>query len=154
MSDRPSQLHFDDRFRPHHDTDFAIRYADGWGLHALHGIPVPQFVISGDFNAQDIEKEENLERRRVMTDRYGYERYIKEIQLEPVQRDQFGTLYRKVILGDEPLVVVEVENSTSEPDGTYKKYFLRVHPQVRSAHAAVAWTFGMQSWDYEPLVQT
>ena len=32
-------------------------------------------------------------------------------------------------------------NSTPEPDGTRRTYFLRVPPQMRTAREAVAWTF-------------
>lgn len=71
-----------------------------------------------------------------------------------IQQDEFGTLYRKVIMDDEPIVVVEVENSTPEPDGTFKRYFLRVDPQVRTAREAVAWTFNLAEDDYKPAIQT
>ena len=42
----------------------------------------------------------------------------------------------------EPLTVVEVVNSTPEPDGSHRRYFLRVPPDTRTAREAVAWTFG------------
>ena len=45
-------------------------------------------------------------------------------------------------IDDEPLRVVEVVNSTPEPDGTYRRYLLRVPPTTRTAREAVAWTFG------------
>jgi len=42
-----------------------------------------------------------------------------------------GELYFAEVPGDEPLVMVKVMNSTLEPDGSPKPYFLRVHPQCR-----------------------
>ena len=71
-------------------------------------------------------------------------------------------------LGDEPLVMVEVVNSTPERDGTMKHYFLRVHPELRpllgdqqlgdpqelTARNAVASTFGRRGEEYSPLVET
>lgn len=112
-------------------------------------------MIKGDFNAQDIENESNLERRRVMIDKYGLEKYIKELGLTPIQQDEFGILYRKRNPGDEPIIVVEVVNSTPEPDGTKKRYFQRVDPQVQTAREAVAWTFDMdEEEEYNPAVQT
>ena len=51
---------------------------------------------------------------------------------------------------DEPLVVVEVQNSTPESDGSRKTYFLRVPPQTQTAREGVAWTFGMSRDEYAP----
>ena len=47
-------------------------------------------------------------------------------------------------LDGERAQVVEVVNATPEPDGSYRRYFLRVPPQVRTAREAVAWTFGFE----------
>jgi hypothetical protein len=55
---------------------------------------------------------------------------------------------------DEPLVVVRVENSTREPDGSKKYYFLRVPPHITRAKEAVAWTFGLDSANYLPKKET
>jgi hypothetical protein len=64
--------------------------------------------------------------------------------------------------------MVEVENSTPEPGGERKVYFLRVHPECRpmlrdgsfgerqelTAHAAVASTFGLRAEDYHPHAES
>ena len=50
--------------------------------------------------------------------------------------------------------MVEVVNSTPEPDGTWKTYFLRVPPTTTTATAAVAWTFGMAEAAYQPSRET
>ena len=77
---------------------------------------------------------------------------------------------------DEPLVVVEVLNSTPEPDGSVHRFYLRVPPQfgnagskttvafaeggedrrsvARTPHAAIAWTFGLMPDEYRPEVMT
>jgi hypothetical protein len=51
---------------------------------------------------------------------------------------------------DEPLVVVKVENSTPEPDGSRKLYFLTVPPDMKTCKQAVAWTFNKDGKDYNP----
>jgi hypothetical protein len=85
-----------------------------------------------------------------------------------INTDDFGSLYCKPIADDEDLVMVKVVNSTPEPDGSYKDYFLRVHPELRpllanqelgdpqemTARNAVASSFGLRGEDYAPLVQT
>jgi hypothetical protein len=50
--------------------------------------------------------------------------------------------------------MVEVVNSTPEPDGTSRTYWLRVPPQTRTARAGVAWTFGVDAAAYRPQRQT
>jgi hypothetical protein len=52
------------------------------------------------------------------------------------------------------VTVVEVVNSTPEPDGTHRTYWLRVPPRTRTAREGVAWTFGMDAADYHFLTQT
>ncbi|MCX0269477.1 hypothetical protein NLM24_01860 [Nocardia zapadnayensis] len=104
--------------------------------------------------ADRIRDEENAELRRVMLEFYGYDRYLSESGAEPVQRDETGILWRIPLTGDEDVVMVEVVNSTPEPDGTSRTYRLRVPPATRTAREGVAWTFGVSATDYEPLVQT
>jgi len=55
---------------------------------------------------------------------------------------------------DEDLVIVEVTNTTPEPDGTARTYWLRVPPDMRTARQAVAWTFELDEGEYAPTVQT
>jgi hypothetical protein len=51
--------------------------------------------------------------------------------------------------------MVRVDNSTPEPDGSRKPYWLRVPPTVQSAREAVAWTFGVEHPEqYQPLRET
>jgi hypothetical protein len=71
-----------------------------------------------------------------------------------VSEDEFGRLYRKPLNDDEDIVMVRVNNSTPEPDGSIKEYFLRVPPDTKTAHEAVAWTFGLTRKTYAPLQQT
>src|SRR6266436_180030 len=48
--------------------------------------------------------------------------------------------FRRAAVGTAPIVLVHVTNSTPEPDGSRRRYFLRVPPEVKTARAAVAWT--------------
>ena len=57
--------------------------------------------------------------------------------------------------------LVEVEDAVDlskakaiEPDGSFKDYFIRVPPTIRTAHAAVAWSFGMTAEQYHPLKES
>jgi hypothetical protein len=43
---------------------------------------------------------------------------------------------------------------TPEPDGSTKRYALRVPPTITRAREAVAWTFGMKEREYQPLKES
>jgi hypothetical protein len=101
-----------------------------------------------------IDIEPNIERRRIMMEIFGFENYLRKSKRKVIHKDECGILYRKQVRGDEPIVVVEVINSSPEPDGTYKRYMLRVPPNITTARAAVAWTFGLSPSEYKPEVET
>ena len=117
---------------------------------------VPSYVITdpSENTVSKIDGEDNVEVRRVMIDRYGPGRYLQDSGAVEVDRGDRGVLYSKDISGDEPIVVVRVRNSTPEPDGSVKDYWLRVPPTVKTAAEAVAWTFGMEMQQYRPEKET
>lgn len=170
LTELPTQLHRDDRGRLHSEHGPAISYPDDFGIYAIHGVRVPREIIEAPetITAKQIESESNLEIKRVMIDRYGQGKYLLDSGAQAIHSDIMGTLYRKDIPGDESLVMVKVRNSTPEPDGSIKDYFLRVHPQLRpligvglmgepqkmTARNAIASTFGLTGDQYAPLVET
>jgi hypothetical protein len=119
-------------------------------------MPMPADFIDGldALTPERIGAETNAELRRVMLERYGFDRYLAETGAKPISRDDAGVLWRIDLPGDEPVVMVEVVNSTPEPDGTHLTYWLRVPPRTRTAHEGVAWTFGLSPGEYQPLKQT
>lgn len=85
-----------------------------------------------------IEDTDNVEVRRLLIDRYGEARYLVDSGAEPIDQDEYGLRYRKMpcrceewqrtasyqvmceLCDEEPLVMVKVQNSTPEADGSYK----------------------------------
>jgi hypothetical protein len=124
-------------------------------LYFWHGVLVPSFaVIRPDLiTPQHIHQEDNAEVRRVLIERYGWDRWLVDQGAMPVQSDRFGDLYRTDIDGARIGVVV-VTNSTPEPDGSRKKYALLVPDDHLTAHSAVASTFGLTADQYAPVVET
>lgn len=92
--------------------------------------------------------------RRVMIERFGADRYLQVSDAKLLNEDDYGKLWRVEIEDDEPLVMVEVLNSTPEPDGSVRTYHLRVPPETRTARAGVAWTFNVPEELYVPAVET
>lgn len=54
----------------------------------------------------------------------------------------------------DPILYLKVINSTMEPDGTYKNYYLCVPPTMKTCKEAVAWTFRMETDEYQPSQET
>ena len=183
VSERHHVLHRDDRGRLHSLAGPAVAYPDGWAIYAVHGVRIPSHVIDRpeQITVATIDAEANAEIRRVMIDRYrhgeevaGAAAYLRDAGAISIDHDErWGTLWRRDIPDDEPIQMVEVVNSTAEPDGARKRYFLRVHPECRpllgtdaagepsfglpqelTARNAIASTFGLRGEQYMPLAET
>jgi hypothetical protein len=177
ITDRPEVFVLDDAGRPHCETGPALKYRDGVVLYALHGVTVPKLIVEEPhlITPEMIEAEANVEVRRSMLDRYGWSRYlldtnsevideiteesaskVQDIRLANLYRNGLrgARLYRKTLPGDEPLVMIQLINSSPEPDGTYKPYLLRVPPKMKTCLEAVAWVNWKTADDYRPIMET
>ncbi len=157
LCERPLTCTLSERFQLHNDSGPALTYSDGLAQYIWNDIVVPEKVIleKDSISVEEIEKETNVEIRRVMLEIYGEERYVRDSGIEAVHEDATGILYRKEFSNDEALVMVKVINSSPEPDGTFKHYFLRVPPDIKTAQEAVAWTFEFEDFeDYDPEIET
>lgn len=150
ISERPLIIELDEENRLHAESTPAISYADGFNVWSYRGNLVGEKIIKGDFTADEIITQNNVEIRRSMMDIYGMEQFLIDSDAEEIQTDGYGTLYRRTLSFDEDLVMVKVVNSTPEKDGSYKDYFLRVPPSMETAEQAVAWTFDMENQPYSP----
>jgi hypothetical protein len=170
VCERPTHIDRDEQGRLHSESRPAIAWPDGWGVYAWHGLRVPADVILHPENitVARIEAEHNSEQRRVLVERYGMGRYLKDAGAVEIHRDETGILWRKDEPGDEPILMVQVANSTPEPDGSRREYFLAVHPELRpvrnrrvigspqkmTARNAVASTFGLRGEQYAPTAES
>jgi hypothetical protein len=127
-------------------------------------VRVPAYVIDRpqEISIQRIDGEPNAEVRRVMIERYrhweeirGAAAFVRDAGGTRLDHDdRWGTLWRRNVPGDEPIVIVEVVNRTPERDGSFKRYWLRVPQTMTTAREAVAWTFDLPADKYRPLVET
>lgn len=162
VSDFPERLCVDAQNRPHSEDGPSHRWRDGWELWYWHGVRVTEQIVMcpETLTVQQIEAESNAEVRRVMIERFGTERYIRESRAECVHSlpDNYyvkglrnAKLYRKSRPEDSDIVMIAVQNSTPEPDGSIKEYMLRVDPTAydgeaaRNCHAAMASTWRNRS---------
>ena len=96
----------------------------------------------------------NVETRRVMLERVGYERFFDELSPTVLDEDQDKggkrTLLKIGLNGDEDLVCV-----TFSCPSTGRKYVTRVPPKMKTCHQAVAWMAGFDNPnDYKPMHET
>ncbi|HEY9759692.1 MAG TPA: hypothetical protein V6C97_31320 [Oculatellaceae cyanobacterium] len=151
---KPTSSSFDDSWRLHSQSSAALEFCDGTMFYYWHGVEVPEQVVlrPHKIKLKDIFAEPNAEVRRVLVERYGYDNFC--MVARKIQEDEYGALFYKDMPGDEPWVVVKVQNSTAEPDGSFKKYFLRVPPDTLTAKQGIAWTFGMEEDEYFPVEES
>jgi hypothetical protein len=176
VSERPRLLARDDRGRLHSLSGPACAYPDGWAVYAVHGVRVPAYVIERphEISVQRIATERNGEVQRVMMERYclgdkmcGATAFMHDAGATQLDHDErHGTLWRCDVRRDEPIVMVEMLGTTREPDGSFKRYWLRVHPELRpllgddqlgpaqaqTVRNAIASTFGLVGEQYVPVI--
>ena len=164
------------RRRLHREDGPAVE-SDVEPLYFWHGVFVPAAVVMqpDSITVKDIIGETNTEVRRVMIERGGLEklREVAEV-VDEVRADDttvpFGIRDGRLLrlhLPGEPLLFVDVANSTPEPDGTRRRYLMGVHPECRpllgdgeygpaqelTVHNAVASLYGLKGEDYGPAAE-
>lgn len=149
----------DDRNRSHRSDGPALSWRDGYRHYSIHGVRVDRRVVEQPetLTVEEILTQRNVEVRRVMMDRFGIARLLKEADARVLDtgKDTLGNQTRLLSLSledDEALVMTEVINSTPEPDGTVKTYYERVPPTVTTVAEAMCWAFDVP--EYKPLAET
>ena len=154
LTEMPIYILMDDDGRLHGEDRKAIEYSDGFGVYVWHGVRVPRHIIEepDKLTTDMVLKEENQEVRRVMLERYGYDRLLKELGAMEESSDRFGVLYSTTRLGeyldgeDKVAKFVLVDDSSTD-----RRYVLRVDPNSKTAHDGVASTFGRTAEQYNPI---
>ena len=155
VCDRPEVLSVDDRTRPHSEVGPSHRWRDGFSLHYWHGVRVPAHVVEQPtlITIAEIRSEQNTEVRRVMIERYGYERYCADADLDLIDEcpddHQIVGLRTAKLWRDRhtDMTLLDVLNSTPEPDGSVRRYVIPVRADAyegragRECFAAIASTW-------------
>jgi len=163
VSDFPELIRQDESSRPHCSDGPSHRWRDGWELFHWHGRSVDRSVIMDPVTVERINGESNIEIRRILIERYGSTRYVKDSGAVMVHSDDYGTLYRKDEQADDPIYAVNVICPT-----TGREYMLSIDPSAYNglaginARAAVASTWRKEDGSlafrypdqYAPAVET
>ena len=154
VCESPIAVNLDRQFRFHSDGGPSIRFRNNQEKYHLRNVEVAPEHINSSLSVEMIDETRNIELRRLLLEKFGYERFMREGKCTLINEDEYGFLFKRELQNDEPLVMVFVSNATKEEDGTRKGYMLRVPPNTRTAKEGVAWTFGMTEDEYEPKVET
>lgn len=154
ISDRPTTLALDERGRLHSKDGPALAYSDGWRRYAWKGIEVPGAFIQHPerITLNAIDSQTDIFVRRCLIEMITPKRFIQMGGADLVMRDETGTLWRRTWPRGDGWAAVEVINGTQGPDGRFERYVLQVPPELETARAAVAWTYGMTDQQYRNLV--
>ncbi|MBD2250392.1 DUF6745 domain-containing protein [Nostoc parmelioides] len=119
------------------------------------GVEVSDYIAfeSQSITGQDILKIENVELRRVLIERLGYETFLQQVGGLVRDRDKDAGGERQLVYipfeDDEALMVLKVTCPS-----TGHIHILRVPPQMQSCHQAAAWVAGFDNPDdYHPLIE-
>ena len=120
ICERTESVNLDEDERVHNNRGPAISFRDGWKIYASHGVILPDWITEAPqmITPSKIDKEQNAEIRRVKIELFGQERYLKEGESKLVGSSSFGRLWKKELRDDEPIVMVELLNSTPEIEGS------------------------------------
>ncbi|MFD3697734.1 DUF6745 domain-containing protein [Streptomyces sp. NPDC058646] len=167
MAERPVAVHTEPapravhgEIRLHRDDGPAVRYADGSGVHVLHGAVVPEWVLSGP-TVERIHAEPNVEVRRSAIERIGWDAYVAEAGLELVgASDDPGNPGFRLALYDVPAGawgrpgrLLLAVNGSVEPDGRRRRYGLGVPAHIDDPLDAAGWSYGVSGQQYAQLVR-
>lgn len=125
--------------------DLAILRADGWRAAAAAAVLADPIAVL---------RTTNVERRRALLGLADPAQLVAAIRAASGSRrvravtDERGTLWTIPLAGDEDVQYVQVRDASTD-----REYWLRVPPDVESAHAAVAWTYGLRPEAYAPVAE-
>lgn len=126
------------------DTDEAdmasVASAVEMRVRLIHGM---------DISAEDIISTRNQEVQQECLKIYGYERFCKDTGAKIIgsEKRPYGTNELLEVEGNIKFASV-IDASTGN------RYLLRVPPDISSIKEAIAWTFGMEMGEYNPIIET
>ena len=160
ITDRPAVLRFDDAKRLHCATGPAIKYLDGFAVHAWHGTRVPaEWIETPDaLTAAVALSQTNTDMRIAAIQILGWAKMIDQLEAKVVNRHPEG------LLGGELLAVAKSKIGAGT-SGTMKILraecprngivAFRVPDEITTAHEAQAWKAGLPADIYRlPAIRT
>ena len=148
--------------RLHREDGSAVRWSDGWGVYAWHGVTVPSWVIE-DPSVEKALAERNTEIRRAAFEKIGWDRVIDHLGVKPIDvcpdpanAPHELALYRlpdKANPYGQPVNLLLMVNGSPDRSGDLRRYGETVPPSIKTAIEAAAWQYGMKPGVYQQLAR-
>ena len=158
ITDRPERLCRDEQNRLHCEDGRAIKYRDGFGIYAWHGVRVPDHWIAAKdtLTAAEVLKEQNLEKRRAGCEILGWARILAELNAKTINTDddpEIGTLVEVDLPADGSRKLKA--RFCRVRCGTGREFAICVPPTTKTALDAQAWMRGLSPNEFiAPEVRT
>ena len=172
--ERPLAVHRDNRGRVHHPSQAAVRFDDGFAIHAWHGTQVPADWITKSDRLDPrsaLDRAINVERRRAAAEIVGWSRVLEHLTAQVIDRNpdpMIGELLEALLPPEQEYVRSWDGDlgSYAQKLPPYPARFLRVRcatgrdfvlsvpRELRTALEANAWTYGMRPEEYQLEVRT
>lgn len=90
--ERPTSIHFNEAGQLDNSNGPAIGYSDSWGLYSIRGVAIPKYIVTNPekITVEKIDKEKNIEIRRIMQDRMGISKYLEESKATLIHMDMIA----------------------------------------------------------------
>jgi len=81
VSRKPVELYYDDENRLHNEEGMSCRFEDDWGVWSINGVSVDEQVVMDPKSQtiKQIQDENNEEVKRIRIERYGWIKYLEQI---------------------------------------------------------------------------
>lgn len=148
ICDRPASINWDENNFLHNDDGMSVSFRDGTGIYSYHGYRIPNsrsYIIDNPeaITIKEIEKETNIEMRRILVEKMGIEKYIHGNDFNVVDMD----MIRVDDITDDYMPRALIKSNHKHQylvgtDGSTKSvYYMNVDPEAktcREAHMSIS----------------
>lgn len=130
VQDRPSKIVMNEDKTLHNREGAALEYPDGFKIFCIDGYQFPEHVVMDPhlITIKEIDDESTSEKRRIMLELFGEERYFQEAEVELIDRDfvsvsvDMETAMPRMLVrtGNGDVYLIGTDGSTE------RKYFMNV----------------------------
>lgn len=145
--ERPAAIRLDNEGRLHNENGASLAFRDGFEVFSFHDVVLPEYVVMRpkEITVEKIEAEKNAEVRRIMTERFGYGRYLSETGAKVLDMDVIAVNTLDEAFGSMPRALMEDKQGQRwlvGTDGSTKRvYYMRAPSEANTcaeAHSALA----------------
>lgn len=104
--------------------------------------------VDGKLDAKEVFHIRNQEIRRYIMKRIGYETIKEDVEATVIHQDGTSELL-EISFGDIKERYVKVKDSSTE-----REYLLYVPNNIKRCREGIAWTFGLQENEYNPIIES